>query len=600
LSLKALTSLQALAISVAFAPSQDERAISGQVIDAASGKPVSGVTVEISGPAIARSGPWGPGLHGGAPHVLTAGDGRFVFTHLPGGTFSVTAKKTGYAEGAYGRRRPGGSMRDVDLSGAHTSSDISIPIWKAAAISGTLTDEAGEAIVAARVRLWRATFVSGARRFVGSDQPRLTDDRGAYRFGNLLPGDYIVGVSAPHLAIPTTLAPMLQRGRVGAPAIAMLPAMLESGDAFYSVGRPAIVPPPPTDGRLKVYPTAFYPSVRSPERATVITVASGEERSAIDLQVEPVLTARITGALMRPDGPASGTPVQLRAKGADGAGLAEGDDPVAVTDDQGRFVFLVPEGDYTLTVRQQGGSPIRTTWWINMPLSVGGDLDGVVGVLRPGIRVGGRTESQGTTALPRLPQGAFVPLPFVLDAADGSEGPPVGGGTVDASGLLTLEGFTAGKYIVRVPQSPPGWMFKSAVIKGVDVAETPFELTGDVNDLVITFTDRWSGLGGTVHDANGNPDGSAMVLVFPTNIDGWRNYGSVPRRLKSGATNATGAFGISSLPPGDYYAVAIPEDQSDEWRDPKTLDALARIATTVTIAEGEHRMIELRTKDVPR
>jgi len=351
---------------------------------------------------------------------------------------------------------------------------------------------------------------------------------------------------------------------------------------------------------MRVYPTTFYPSVRSPAEATIITLASGEERTAIDLQMEPVSTARVAGMLTRPDGPVGFAAVQLRTKGAESAGLGEGDDPAGATDDQGRFVLLVPEGDYTLTARQpQPGQ--GTTWWLNMPLSVGGDQDGLVGVMRPGIRVTGRSEYQGTAPPPQsqLPASTFQPAPFLLEGVDGTGNPPLASATFSATGY-SIAGFTSGKYLVRVPQSPEGWMFKSAVTNGVDVSETPFDLTGDVNDLVITFTDRWSGLGGTVHDANGNPDGSAMVLVFPTNVASWRNYGSAPRRLKSGATNATGAFGISSLPPGDYYAVAIPEDQSDEWRDPKTLDVLARIAATVTIAEGEHRMIELRTKDVPR
>ena len=52
------------------------------------------------------------------------------------------------------------------------------------------------------------------------------------------------------------------------------------------------------------------------------------------------------------------------------------------------------------------------------------------------------------------------------------------------------------------------------------------------------------------------------------------------------------------MPPGDYYVVAVPEEQAADWRDPKTLEALARLATQVNIAEGEHKMIDLRLKEV--
>jgi hypothetical protein len=224
--------------------------------------------------------------------------------------------------------------------------------------------------------------------------------------------------------------------------------------------------------------------------------------------------------------------------------------------------------------------------------------------MRSGLRVSARIVYQGAADSPRensYQAGLFNAAPFALEAIDGS--PAVGfpnSGTISDRNGITLGGFSGGRYFVRVLQSPQGWMFKSAVINGVDVSDTPFELTRDVPDLVITFTDRWSGLGGTVHDANGSPDTAATVVVFPANADGWRNYGATPRRLKSGATNARGEFGISSLPPGDYYAVAIPEDQSGDWRDPKTLDALARVATVVTIVEGEHRMIDLRTREAQR
>jgi hypothetical protein len=381
-----------------------------------------------------------------------------------------------------------------------------------------------------------------------------------------------------------------------------MPTAISVGDISYGVGRGSIVPPPVTNGRLMVYPPTYYPAALSPAEASIVTLASGDERSGADMQVQPVATARVAGVLVGPDGPVAAA-LRLRAAGFADAPLPQDEDAMtALADLAGQFVFpAVPMGQYVLRGFQTSGSG---TLWIDTPVSVGGDIDGLVATMRSGLRVSARIVYQGAADSPRensYQAGLFNAAPFALEAIDGS--PAVGfpnSGTISDRNGITLGGFSGGRYFVRVLQSPQGWMFKSAVINGVDVSDTPFELTRDVPDLVITFTDRWSGLGGTVHDANGSPDTAATVVVFPANADGWRNYGATPRRLKSGATNARGEFGISSLPPGDYYAVAIPEDQSGDWRDPKTLDALARVATVVTIVEGEHRMIDLRTREAQR
>jgi subtilisin family serine protease len=149
-------------------------------------------------------------------------------------------------------------------------------------------------------------------------------------------------------------------------------------------------------------------------------------------------------------------------------------------------------------------------------------------------------------------------------------------------------------------------MFKSAILDGRDLSESPFDLTRDISGVVLTFTDRWSGLGGTVQGAGAD---GATIVVFPTNSEGWTNYGLNPRRLRSARATGVGTFGsksergdfsLSSLPPGDYYVAAIPEEDSVRWRDPKVLETLALVATHVTVIEGEHKMVDLRVKDVIR
>lgn len=584
------------------AHAQDAHVISGRVVDASTGTPVSGVVVVATGANMILIGP--PTRPGGyaPPRVLTAADGRFVFRGLPEGTVGMTATKNGYAEGAYGRRRPGGSSRSLVLSAAQPSADVTIRIWKNGAISGTLIDEAGEPVIGAQLRACKATFVAGIQRFEPVGQA-FTDDRGAYRFSNLLPGNYIVAVSAPRPSLTVRAVEDLARtgGEYGnlVAALPGTPTAITVGDATYGIGRGSIVPPAVSNGHLMVYPPTFYPSAPTPSEAVIVTLASGEERFGIDVQIQPVAAARVAGLLVGPDGPIGGATLYLRSPGSDHGVRA--DDLTAMTDLAGRFVFpAVPPGAYAL--RGHDGTASTRSLWIDSSLIVAGDVEGLVATMRPAMSVTGRTEYQGAEPPLRLPQMTYQPVPFVLEPIDGllNVADLSFSGNFGAAGLMTISGFAAGTYLVRVDRPPEGWMFKSATINGLDVSETPFELIHDVPDLVITFTDRLSGLAGTVLDPNGNSDIGATVIVFPANANGWRDYGSMPRRLKRGATNANGVFEIGSLPPGDYFAVAIPEDDSDDWRDPKVLDALARIATTVTILEGEHRMIELRTKEVPR
>jgi hypothetical protein len=584
------------------AHAQDQGSIAGRVIDAATGRPVAAAIVTLGGASVARVPASNPEQRKPGPgRILTSGDGRFVFRSLPVANFSVTAEKPGYAPGANGRRRPGGASHDVVLTPAQPAADVVIRIWKNGSIGGTLTDEAGEAVVRAQLRILQRTTVGGARKFVPTGVSALTDDRGIYRFGNLLPGDYLVAVSSARSSRPAV--PASQIGRGGAPVTPGSPGWLQIADAIYSLARGSIVPPPVTNGRLMVYPTTFYPSAQSPAEASVITLGVGEEKTGVDVQVQPVATARVSGTLVGPDGPTGPVLLRLRPKGFDDTPLDQ-DVITAVTDAGGGFVLpAVPSGEYSLRATQVMRSASRDVplpfFWTDTPISVSGDVDGVVATMRPGLSVTARQEFQGSAEPPQR-TGGFRPPPFVLEPAEGDGSTASIGGLLDVNGQVTLTGLVPGRYLVRVRNSPAGWMFKSAILSGVDVSDTPFDLTKDIPDLVLTFTDKWSGLGGTVRGSDGNLDTNAIVAVFPTNADAWKNYGSTPRRLKSGATNANGEFAISSLPPGDYYAVAIPEDQSDDWRDPKMLDALSRVAMTITIVEGEHKTIALQTKDVQR
>jgi hypothetical protein len=456
-------------------------------------------------------------------------------------------------------------------------------MWKLGAISGTVVDEAGEPLVGVQIRGFLRAL-TGRRRFFNT-ATTATDDRGVYRLGNLTPGEYVVAAASRQIALP--LAMVMSGELRGAPILPGTGTSILIGDVVYGLdpGRP--VPPPITGGRLFVYPTTFHPAAAALAQATTIAVASGEERSAIDLQLQPVPSVRVSGTVIGPEGqPPVG--VQLLPPNVDEIAL-ELDTPVAMTDRNGAFTFpAVPSGPYSLRC-------LLT----ELPLTVGtADIDGLALVLQKGLRISGRMEFDGSAEKPqsaRLEQITVVIEPLHETPTAGIAPRP----RVDGSGQFTTAFLPPGKYFVRIGASPTGWMFKSAMHEGRDVSETPLELKdGDVSSLAINFTDRWTGLSGTVHSSAGQGDADAIVLVFPTDPQAWTNLSMSPRRMRSARTTRSGEYKLISLPPGDYYVVALPDEQAADWQDPKFMEMLARVATVVTIGEGEHRTQELVTREV--
>jgi hypothetical protein len=325
----------------------------------------------------------------------------------------------------------------------------------------------------------------------------------------------------------------------------------------------------------------------------MIPVRSGEERAGIDLAIRPLRGARVSGMIMGPEGPIATTGLRLAQAGADDA-LEPVDAATAMTDSTGAFTFpVVPAGSYVLRVVRLPRPPVQDAMLVaQMPLSVGDrDVTDLVVPLAAGPRVSGRMEFQGTI---ERPSGqAITGMRIRLDPADGSL---PGDGTLametgwsEESGDFRTYGVPPGRYVVRVSVLPAGWFLKSALYRNRDVADMPIELVSkDVSGVVLTFTDRPSSIAGTVRGADG-PDPSAAVLAYPVDTAAWSSSGALSRRMRTARAAKDGSYSIQALPAGDYYVVAVREDQVGEWQDPALLQALSRYAQTVRLTDGEQK-----------
>jgi hypothetical protein len=493
----------------------------------------------------------------------------------------------------------------VTLADGQRVGNVVVRMWRPGAISGTVVDEAGEALVNVRVRAFRQTSGSGRSRFLGA-ATATTDDRGEYRLSGLLPGEYIVLVPARQVVMSHANARDDRAGPAAPPRA--FPSQRPAGAKVILVAGSTITldgsPSPPVDesGRLSVYPPTFHPSALTIRLTVPLTIAAGEERGGIDLQLHPVPALSVSGLLVGPDGAVPNAPVQLWPEAFEDFAL-EQDATTAITDGTGAFIFpAVPQGRYSLrastgqvTTAPTASAP-RTPRWGEVPITVGrADLDGIVVTLNDALRIQGRIEIAG--ARQRAPS---VRLDQMLMGVQSAGGSPVLGSAPpsmpDSNGDFTISGLSPGRYFVRPAGTPGGWALKSAMFDGRDLSESPIDLQADMNGVVVTLTDQATELRGVVRRAQGQSDPNAIVVAFPTDIAAWTDVGPSPRRVASSSTTRSGEYSIAALPAGAYYVVAVPDDLPSDWRDANTMRTLARVATQVTIRDSERTMQDLRTR----
>jgi len=602
--------------------------IAGRTIDGSGPRPVPGAIVTLTVP-------------GAAPvRVMADAQGQFVFRDLPVGRFTLTAARSGYVDGAYGRLRPGGQAQAIDLAAAQHVGDVAVALWKFAVITGRVLDEHGDPIVGASVRVLKRTTVTGRRQFVNGPMDS-TDDRGVYRISSLEPGDYIVVVpmTQPFAAeamirsLGLPVPPPPPDGGGGSAAAFVFRATMNGDSEVVVKGSDSGMPPTLVgdDGQALTYQTEFYPAATAASRATPVTVLSGDERAGIDFQLKPVRAVNVSGHVTVPDGQPNNLSVMLLP--ADTDVFTPIETAMAMTRSDGAFQFShVPPGQYTLhaqrsfrmpmggeatsVVQNNGGSvlrmvtlnrgggpgtaapplPAEPTLWADVPVSVGpGDLEDVAVPMQNGLRVSGRVEFSGSVTPP--PADQFPAIGLTLDPADGhTEG--LGSavrGRVESTGQFTTMGVPPGRYLLRVT-APSGWVLRSAMANGQDASDVPIELRdGDVSGVVITFIDRPSSLSGSVTSPSGQPDGGAAVIVFPVDREAWAGTGSTPRRLRNVRTAQDGSYSFANLPAGDYLVAGVSDALTADWQNVEFLAALSRSASRVTIGEGERKTQALTT-----
>jgi hypothetical protein len=115
----------------------------------------------------------------------------------------------------------------------------------------------------------------------------------------------------------------------------------------------------------------------------------------------------------------------------------------------------------------------------------------------------------------------------------------------------------------------------------------------ELNGLVITYTDRAGEISGTLVDASNRPVTRYSIVLMTVDKSLWLPNA---RRIRSAAPATNGSFSIGGLPAGDYAIAAVEDVEAADLADPALLSQLLAASVKITVAEGEKKTQNLRTR----
>ena len=457
---------------------------------------------------------------------ITSEDGKFEFTGIPAGKYSLGGSKKGFITAAYDQH-DFYSTAIVTGAGLDTE-NLLLKLSPGAAISGKVLDEAGEPVRHAMVTLYYDDHREGVDQ-IQRFRAEQTNDLGIYEMTALMPGTYFVSASAvPWYAMhPNTEPANPGRGMVD--------------DAATNVDRSLDV----------AYPTTYYADAPDPDSATPIPVRGGEHLE-VDIHLNPVPALRLIFRV--PGDSKTGYKFPRLEQPAF-------EDSTFVQTSGGRMISPgvfemtgIPAGHYDIRVQGSGGGS-----QMNADLVKDGEeVD--VSAAEPLSSVKVSAQISGETTLP--PQ---------LSVGLRSRGRVIAAWKkLDAKGEAELTEIPAGRYEVVFWGARKPYSILHMSAEGAEVAgHTLIVKAGGSPSLAITLTTGSGDIQGTVQRA-GKGFAGAMVVLVPGNPETNRDL------FRRDQSDLDGSFSMRAVVAGSYTILAIENGWELDWSQPGVIAVYAK------------------------
>ncbi|HEY2383579.1 MAG TPA: carboxypeptidase-like regulatory domain-containing protein [Terriglobia bacterium] len=537
--------------------------IEGYVLRAGTGEPIARARITASRTSGPDDASFQPNRTVAIPPLNTGSDGHFLVTDLTPGTYLVMAQRNGFARQGYGARAPGRGGTPLKIAAGEAVKDIVIRLTPAGAVSGRVSDPAGEPLTGVNVELLKPIYDEDGRRVFDPEGSAKTDDHGEYRIYSMTPGRYYVKASVPR-------SPMEN--------FPQEPSSNEVIDPGYVL--------------------TYYPGTADPSAAMSIEIAPGGELSAIDFTLAQQRLFKIRGRVM--DSRTGQIPRNVTMF------VAPRENPMLFGDNtfdlssynttNGTFeVKNLTPGQYWVSARTNVFSgaatpaPERQQGRIAVDVS-NADVENVVIVFSPGMTIPGRLSIEGGAAVSSLPNLDSVEI-VLTPVVAGREIPTASmeiSKAISNDGTFVIENVQPGSYRLSMTPLQQGFYVKEAQLDSADILGGA-SISGSVSGgLEIVLSSQVGEVDGTLVDRDHHPVRGVQAILIP---DGLRNRHDLYRYATS---DQNGQFIMRTVAPGDYKLFAWEDIDDYEFNDPEFLRKYEELGTPVKITELSKLPVEVK------
>jgi len=498
--------------------------VAGTVVSKLDGHPLANARVALASTKARQQ----------AESVTTSEDGKFEFTGVPAGKYSLSGAKRGYIPAGYDQHDQY-STAIVTGAGLDTE-NLVLKLDPNSVIAGRVLDEAGEPVRDAGITLYRDNHVEGVHQiqtFSGSQ----TNDLGEFEIPNLVPGTYFMSASA---------------------------------QPWYAVH-------PPSDTRLAgdfdhsldvAYALTYYGDASEPDSATPITVHGGEHLQT-EIHLSPVPSLHITVHVTKSGDNQYPFP-QFEQPAFDGSvPLRRYENRMS---EPGTWEIIgLPAGKYDVRLTGQNG-----------------------GAQMSGVELDSTTQQlDTTTAEPTCSLKVSVSFEGPHPTAQhfivlrGKSARISQGRQLDSKGEAEFQNLAPGRYEVALFGEGTQIAVGRMVTDGAAAAGHAVTLAaGSSVSLSITATRGTAEVQGVVQKS-GKPFAGAMVVLVPRDP---ANNRDLFRRDQS---DLDGTFALHDVIPGSYTAVAIENGWDLDWSQPELIAGYAKHGVPLQVSNKPAQNLNL-------